>query len=221
MGFTVIESNNPNTPIGTKQSDILISKKLDIYMQWDYNRSNFYIMRHKHLSISILFIWATTFSIKSKGQCDDKLGYNTQGSLGSTKSLKGYLSQQDTAMKMFLSATIAKTEMTNGITLYGFFSKVGTIDYTTKVKITFKDSTYITLTDYLNSSSNRNSENKNNNIGFFTALITDKYNLLLLKTKPVMKIQITGAQLDATTYMVDGIVALDFLLGMDCLEQYL
>lgn len=155
----------------------------------------------------------------AKAQCEEMLGYNSQGSLGSTKSLKGHLSQQDTAMKMFLSATIAKTEITSGITLYGIFSKVGTIDNTTKVKITFKDNTSITLTDYLNASNNPNPQN--NNIGFFTALITDKYNLLLLKTKPVIKVQITGSLLDATTYIVDGIVALDFLLGMDCLQQYL
>jgi hypothetical protein len=178
-------------------------------------------MRQKYLVTIALLICATTYCRTASAQCNDKLGYNSQGSLGSTKSLKGYLSQQDTALKMFLSATIAKTEMTNGITLYGIFSKVGTIDNTTKVKITFKDNTSITLTDYLNSPSNPNSENKNNKIGFFTALITDKYTLLLLKTKPVVKVQITGLQLDATTYMVDGIVALDFLLGMECLEQYL
>lgn len=157
----------------------------------------------------------------AKAQCEDMLGYDSRGSLGSTKSLKGHLSQQDTTIRMFLSATIAKTEMTNGITLYGIFSKVGIIDNTTKVKITFKDNTSITLIDYLNAPSNPNSENKNNNIGFFTALITDKYNLLLLKTKPVVKVQITGSQLDATTYITDGIVALDFLLGMNCLQQYL
>ncbi|MBI3719919.1 MAG: hypothetical protein HY252_15160, partial [Sphingobacteriales bacterium] len=107
-------------------------------------------MRHKYLVIYFTLILMTGYSLSSQAQCDDKLGYNSQGSLGSTKSLKGYLSQQDTAMKMFLSATIAKTEMTNGITLYGIFSKVGTIDNTTKVKIIFKDNTSITLTDYLN-----------------------------------------------------------------------
>ena len=178
-------------------------------------------MRHKYLVILITLILTMFYGLKSQGQCEGKLGYNSQGSLGSTKSLKGYLSQQDTAMKMFLSATIAKTEMTNGITLYGIFTKVGTIDNTTKVKITFKDNTSITLTDYLNAPDNPSSENKNNNIGFFTALIIDKYNLLLLKTKPIIKVQITGSQLDATTYIVDDIVALDFLLGMDCLQQYL
>jgi hypothetical protein len=178
-------------------------------------------MRHKNSIISISFILLTFYGLKSQAQCDDMLGYDVNGSLGSTKLLKGYLSQQDTAMKMFLSATIAKTEMTNGVTLYGIFSKVGTIDNTTKVKITFKDNTSISLTDYLNAMNNPNSENKNNKIGFFSALITDKYTLLLLKTKPVNKVQIVGSQLDATTYLVDGIVALDFLLGMDCLQQYL
>lgn len=161
------------------------------------------------------------YTLNSQAQCDSILGYDSRGSLASTKPLKGYLSQQDTATKMFLSATLAKTEITNGITLYGFFNKVGTIDYTTKVKITFKDNTSISLTDYINAPNNPDSENKNNKIGFFAALITDKYNLLLLKTKPVIKIQITGLQLDATTYIVDGIVAIDFLLGMDCLQQYL
>lgn len=172
-----------------------------------------------------LLIFATALIIFkcsiAYSQCEGILGYNSQGSLGSTKVLKGYLSQQDTAMKMFLAATIAKTEVTNGITLYGIFSKVGTIDNTTKVKITFKDGISISLTDYLNAANNPNSENKSNHIGFFSALITDKYNLLLLKTKPIIKVQITGSQLDATTYLVDGIIALNFLLGMDCLQQYL
>ena len=173
-------------------------------------------MHYKYL---ILFISITFFSFNSKAQCDDKLGYNSKGSLGSTEVLKGYLSQQDTAIKMFLAATILKTDVTNGITLYGYFTKIGEIDNTTKVKITFKDSTFVTLVDYLNSFDNSKSGNKN--YGFFSALITDKYNLLLLKTKPVMKIQITGSQLDATTYLVDGIIALNFLLGMDCLQKYL
>lgn len=176
-------------------------------------------MLKKYLLLFISSTFLIFYCSIANAQCEDMLGYNSQGSLGSSKSIKGHLSQQDTAIKMFLSATIAKTEITNGITLYGIFSKVGTIDNTTKVKITFKDNISITLVDYLNASNNPNPQN--NSIGFFTALITDKYNLLLLKTKPIIKIQITGSQLDATTYIVDGIVALDFLLGMDCLQQYL
>jgi hypothetical protein len=51
--------------------------------------------------------------------------------------------------------------------------------------------------------------------------VTDKYNLLFLKTKPISKVQITGLVLDATTYVIDGMVSLDFLLGMECLQEYL
>jgi hypothetical protein len=166
-------------------------------------------------------ILATIFVETAKGQCEDKLGYNNQGSLGSTKVLKGHLSQQDTALKMFLTATLAKTETTKGITLFGMFTKVGTIDYTTKVKITFQDGTSITLTDYLSDLNNLGSSDKSNNKGIFSALVTDKYNLLFLKTKPISKVQITGLVLDATTYVIDGMVSLDFLLGMECLQEYL
>jgi hypothetical protein len=178
-------------------------------------------MRYK-LAIYLIMILISSCCIStSQAQCDNILGYNKQGSLGSTKSLKGYLSQEDTAIKMFLTATIIKTEMTNGINLMGMFSKVGTIDNTTKVKITFNDNTSVTLTDYLNSPNNPNQENKNNKFGFFAAIITDKYTSLLLKTKPVVKVQITGLQIDATTYIVGGNVSFDFLAGMSCLEQYL
>ena len=157
----------------------------------------------------------------AKGQCEDKLGYNSQGSLGSTKVLKGHLSHLDTAMKMFLTATLAKTEMTKAITLFGMFTKVGTIDYTTKVKITFQDGTSITLTDYLSDLNNPSTGNKSNDKGIFASLVTDKYNLLLLKTKPITKVQITGSLLDATTYVIDGMISLDFLIGMECLQEYL
>ena len=41
-----------------------------------------------------------------------------------------------------------------------------------------------------------------------------------LRTKPIVKVQVTGSKLDPTTYLIDTIVALNFLLGVDCLLEY-
>jgi hypothetical protein len=159
------------------------------------------------------------------GQCEDYLGYGRNGLLQSTKSLKGHLSVQDTAMKFFFIGSLAKTEATNGIIMLGFFfGNVGTIDKTTKVKITFNDNSYITLTDYLANTNHDvppSTSNQKFTVNYFNALVTDKYSLLLLKTKPISKVQITGSQIDAATYLVDGMNSIDFLLGMECLQNYL
>ena len=178
-------------------------------------------MRCNKFSIFCMLLLLSLYGVHSQAQCEDKIGFNNQGHLSSKKSLDGYLSKQDTALKMFLFAAIIKSERTNGITLYGIFSKIGIIDNTTKVKFTFNDNTSVILSDYLNTQNNPNPDSKNSNIGFFSTLITDKYNLLLLKTKLIKKVQITGLQLDASTYLVDEIIAQDFLLGMNCLQHYL
>lgn len=152
-------------------------------------------------------------SLDIKAQCDDKIGYDTQGSIASTKILEGFLSKIDTSLRVFFISSLVKTEMSNGISLYGYCDRAtGTVDGTVKIKLVFQDQTSITLENYLKDE---------NSTGFFAALITDRYRLLLLKTKPIIKIEITGSRLDATTYLVDGIVAINFLQGIKCLQQYL
>lgn len=195
---------NPNTGI-FYQSDIILIK-----------------MKPKYLSITIFLVVCLSYSVLTKAQCKEMIGYDSKGILGSTKILKGHLSQSDTATSMFFTAKILKTEMTNGIWLFGIFSKVGTVDVSTKVKIIFPDDTFIILTDYSShEDGNSNSANVSNDKGIFQAIISDKYRLLLLKTKPISKVQITGIQLDPKTYLVNGNISYDFLLGMGCLQEYL
>lgn len=178
-------------------------------------------MKLKYLLITIILTLLLSYSVLTNAQCKEMIGYDSKGILGSTKMLKGHLSQNDTVTTMFFNAKIIKSEVTNGIWLFGLFSKVGTIDVSTKVKVIFTDDTFIMLTDFPSHEGDPNSVNAGNNRGIFQEIITDKYRLLLLKTKPILKVQITGMQLDPRTYLVDGNISDDFLLGMGCLQEYL
>lgn len=148
---------------------------------------------------------------QSKSKCDEYIGYNDQGNLASANHLWFSYSIKDTTRKGFFTAYLAKTDLTNGIAFYGWILGIGTIDKTTKIKIIFQDNSFIVLNKYMDSS---------NTVGMFDAVITDKYKLLLLKTKPIIKIQITGDSLDPMTYPTNQSM-IDFMLSMDCLESYL
>ena len=149
----------------------------------------------------------------AKAQCDNYIGYSKEGHLSSSKPIKFYLNEIDTSLKGFFNAYLAKTQITNGIVFYGIIdAKLGKIDKSVKVKITFHDNSSIYISQY---------NDEGNSIGFFSAVITDKYSLLLLRTKSIAKLQITGDQLDATTYQSEVLSALDFMFSMECLESYL
>lgn len=152
-------------------------------------------------------------SINSKSQCNERLGYNKQGLLTGTTALRCHLSTTDTALKTFIYASLIKTDMTNAIDLLAYFtpSDIGIIDASTKMKIFFVDSSFITVAQYAGVQPNQ---------VLFMGSINDKYSLLLLKTKPIWRIQITGDMTKAGTYITD-ISQLEFMLDIECLENYL
>lgn len=149
----------------------------------------------------------------SQKQCEDKVGFDKRnGNLTLATSLRCHLSALDTTTKAFISASLAKTKQTNGIIITGIFNRdIGTIDGSSKLKFVFVDKTFIHTSYYMQQA---------NNIGMFFAVVEDKYSLLLLKSKPIEKIEITGDLLNAATYQTD-VSTIDFMLGMECLQSYL
>lgn len=162
--------------------------------------------------LSIILILLSTCV---KCQCNDNIGYDKKdGLLVCRDALTGYTSNIDTATKVFLFAKlVVGSHQQKDIMMYGAFDKsIGIIDASTRVRFIFQDNSSITIAQY--------GEDENNN-GVFATIISDKYDLLFLKTKSVIAIEITGNQLNAMTYKVDFSKGMDFMLDMECIEQYL
>jgi hypothetical protein len=165
----------------------------------------------KYLFFITIFIF---INLTVKSQCENELlGYSKEtGFLTIKNGLRCHLSDIDTSLKAGLSASLVKTEKTDGIMIEGAFLKsIGRIDQSATLKITFQDNTFITLNEY---------PGQDNSVGLFFSVVTDKYSLLLLKTKVISKIEIKGDLLNAATFESD-VSALNFLLALECLENYL
>lgn len=162
---------------------------------------------------TLIIFFTLGSSLRVFGQCENEyLGYDKQGNLSLLEGIKFQLSNIDTTRRASLFGSLVKTDMTNGIFLRGVFQRsIGDIDGSSRVRLIFTDNSSISIEPYL---PNRNS------LGLFLAVVTDKYKLLLLKTKVISKIEITGSLLNASTYLAD-ISAMNFLLGMECLQKFL
>ena len=165
---------------------------------------------------SLIFCCLIFFCIdaKSQSKCDDKIGYDKKdGNLVCVHTLKGFISDNDTSIRVGLFAKLIKNYGKNQILIYGLFDRnIGIIDPSTKVKFIFHDGSSFVL--------NKGAQDSND-IGFFDTPITDKYDLLIMKTKSITGIEITGDRLNAMTYKVDFFLGMTFMLDMDCIEQYL
>lgn len=149
----------------------------------------------------------------SIAQCESRLGYDTQGLLCSLDMLKGYPNSEDTTSKCFIIVSLINIDQDKGLLMYGAFDRIiGDADESTKIRLIFYDDTYVTIhhTVYKNK----------NKVDIFSGSFLEKYDLLLLKTKPIAKIEIIGDDIGEVTYSA-GITGVDFMMNIDCLESYL
>lgn len=177
----------------------------------------------KKFILIIIILLVSKTNLKAQ-ECDTLIGYSKddKNSIYIINNLLGNVLNNPTDKEhgIILKTNFFKTPVSKGIMIIFYCLHCGKMmDASVKVKIEFMDGTTIFLTR------SQYDTDGQADIGLFSFFMGGdyghNYELLLLRTKSINKISISGNQIDSYTYSINFSKSLDYMFAMKCLSDLL